>query len=189
VRCVRRSGDYLKLEVSSFLNEKSEADKRKLTIDVFVMWETDESQENHYASRTDRRSVAKMDRGFVREQDVDGLEDLPDRPISEHPNDATECAASSKSRPRWQWHATALDFLSIMVQGAAPSDSPPHDGKGRVSALTIKSEAAGQAFGHSIGLPRYGRFLQSVSTRRRGAPMIFVGSIYSAHLNPSITLA
>jgi transcription elongation GreA/GreB family factor len=31
-----------------------------------------------------------MSRAFVREQDVDGPEDLPERPISEHPNDVTE---------------------------------------------------------------------------------------------------
>jgi transcription elongation GreA/GreB family factor len=31
-----------------------------------------------------------MSRAFVRKQDVDGPEDLPERPISEHPNDVTE---------------------------------------------------------------------------------------------------
>jgi transcription elongation GreA/GreB family factor len=31
-----------------------------------------------------------MSRAFVREQDVDSTEDLPERPISEHPNDVTE---------------------------------------------------------------------------------------------------
>lgn len=31
-----------------------------------------------------------MSRAFVKEQDTDSLDDLPDRPISEHPNDVTE---------------------------------------------------------------------------------------------------
>jgi transcription elongation GreA/GreB family factor len=31
-----------------------------------------------------------MSRAFVREQDTDQLDDLPERPISEHPNDVTE---------------------------------------------------------------------------------------------------
>jgi transcription elongation GreA/GreB family factor len=31
-----------------------------------------------------------MSRAFVKEQDGDSTEDLPDRPISEHPNDVTE---------------------------------------------------------------------------------------------------
>src|ERR1700680_3046800 len=31
-----------------------------------------------------------MSRAFVREQDVDNAGDLPERPISEHPNDVTE---------------------------------------------------------------------------------------------------
>jgi transcription elongation GreA/GreB family factor len=31
-----------------------------------------------------------MSRAFIRDQDADGLEDLPDRLISEHPNDVTE---------------------------------------------------------------------------------------------------
>ena len=30
-----------------------------------------------------------MSRAFVKEQDIDAIEDLPDRPISEHPNDVT----------------------------------------------------------------------------------------------------
>jgi transcription elongation GreA/GreB family factor len=30
-----------------------------------------------------------MSRAFVKEQDIDAVEDLPDRPISEHPNDVT----------------------------------------------------------------------------------------------------
>ena len=30
-----------------------------------------------------------MSRAFVKEQDVDGFEGLPERPVSEHPNDAT----------------------------------------------------------------------------------------------------
>jgi transcription elongation GreA/GreB family factor len=31
-----------------------------------------------------------MSRAFVREQDLDSIEDLPERPVSEHPNDITE---------------------------------------------------------------------------------------------------
>jgi transcription elongation GreA/GreB family factor len=31
-----------------------------------------------------------MSRAFVKEQDIDAVEDLPDRPISEHPNDVTQ---------------------------------------------------------------------------------------------------
>jgi len=31
-----------------------------------------------------------MSRAFVREQDADYLEDLPERPVSEHRNDVTE---------------------------------------------------------------------------------------------------
>jgi transcription elongation GreA/GreB family factor len=31
-----------------------------------------------------------MSRAFVREQDLDSIEDLPERPVSEHPNDVTE---------------------------------------------------------------------------------------------------
>jgi transcription elongation GreA/GreB family factor len=31
-----------------------------------------------------------MSRAFVKEQDADYLEDLPERPVSEHPNDVTE---------------------------------------------------------------------------------------------------
>jgi transcription elongation GreA/GreB family factor len=30
-----------------------------------------------------------MSRAFVKEQDIDAVEDLPDRPVSEHPNDVT----------------------------------------------------------------------------------------------------
>jgi transcription elongation GreA/GreB family factor len=35
-------------------------------------------------------SVTAMSRAFVKEHDADYLEDLPERPISEHPNDVTE---------------------------------------------------------------------------------------------------
>jgi transcription elongation GreA/GreB family factor len=31
-----------------------------------------------------------MSRAFVREEDVDDIHDLPDRPVSEHPNDVTQ---------------------------------------------------------------------------------------------------
>jgi hypothetical protein len=31
-----------------------------------------------------------MSRAFVKEQDTDYLDELPDRPISEHPNDVTK---------------------------------------------------------------------------------------------------
>ncbi len=30
-----------------------------------------------------------MSRAFVKEQDIDAVEDLPDRPVSDHPNDVT----------------------------------------------------------------------------------------------------
>jgi transcription elongation GreA/GreB family factor len=45
-----------------------------------------------FLSRGDTRARARifMSRAFVREKDVDYLEGLPERPISEHPNDVTE---------------------------------------------------------------------------------------------------
>jgi transcription elongation GreA/GreB family factor len=40
--------------------------------------------------RLDVRShIVRMSRAFVKETDVDAVEDLPDRPVSEHPNDVT----------------------------------------------------------------------------------------------------
>jgi hypothetical protein len=39
-----------------------------------------------------------MSRAFVREQDADSLDDLPDRPISEHPNDVTETGLAQIER-------------------------------------------------------------------------------------------
>lgn len=33
--------------------------------------------------------IPRMSRAFVKELDIDAVEDLPDRPISEHPNDVT----------------------------------------------------------------------------------------------------
>ena len=39
-----------------------------------------------------------MSRAFVREQDADYLEDLPDRPVSEHPNDVTETGLAQIER-------------------------------------------------------------------------------------------
>ena len=39
-----------------------------------------------------------MSRAFVREQDTDYLEGLPDRPISEHPNDVTETGLAQIER-------------------------------------------------------------------------------------------
>jgi hypothetical protein len=35
-----------------------------------------------------------MSRAFVREQDIAAIEELPDRPISKHPNDVTSEGAS-----------------------------------------------------------------------------------------------
>ena len=39
-----------------------------------------------------------MSRGFVREQDGAYLEDLPERPVSEHPNDVTEAGLAQIER-------------------------------------------------------------------------------------------
>jgi transcription elongation GreA/GreB family factor len=39
-----------------------------------------------------------MSRAFVREQDTDHLDDLPERPISEHPNDVTETGLAQIER-------------------------------------------------------------------------------------------
>jgi transcription elongation GreA/GreB family factor len=39
-----------------------------------------------------------MSRAFVKEQDVDHLEDLPERPVSEHPNDVTEAGLAQIER-------------------------------------------------------------------------------------------
>jgi transcription elongation GreA/GreB family factor len=39
-----------------------------------------------------------MSSAFVREQDGDYLEDLPDRPVSEHPNDVTEAGLAQIER-------------------------------------------------------------------------------------------
>jgi len=39
-----------------------------------------------------------MSRAFVREQDADQLDDLPERPISEHPNDVTETGLAQIER-------------------------------------------------------------------------------------------
>ena len=39
-----------------------------------------------------------MSRAFVKEQDTDTLDDLPDRPISEHPNDVTETGLAQIER-------------------------------------------------------------------------------------------
>src|ERR1700737_2209710 len=40
----------------------------------------------------------RMSSAFVREQDGDYLEDLPERPISEHPNDVTEAGLAQIER-------------------------------------------------------------------------------------------
>ena len=39
-----------------------------------------------------------MSRAFVREQDVDYLEDLPERPVSAHPNDVTEAGLAQPTK-------------------------------------------------------------------------------------------
>jgi transcription elongation GreA/GreB family factor len=36
-----------------------------------------------------------MSRAFVKEQDIDAVEELPDRPVSEHPNDVTAEGAAN----------------------------------------------------------------------------------------------
>jgi hypothetical protein len=73
----------------------------------------------------DTRAGARifMSRAFVREKDVDYLQGLPERPISEHPNDVTETgltqiehalAASSVGRSlgtcRGETRSSLLDF-------------------------------------------------------------------------------
>ena len=41
-----------------------------------------------------------MSRAFVKEQDTEAVEELPDRPVSEHPNDVTpEGAAQIDGQP------------------------------------------------------------------------------------------
>jgi hypothetical protein len=39
-----------------------------------------------------------MSWAFIREQDVDYLEDLPERPVSAHPNDVTEAGLAQIER-------------------------------------------------------------------------------------------
>src|SRR5258708_292886 len=47
-------------------------------------------EETFALSRPDARShIMKMSRAFVKDTDADAVEDLPDRPVSEHPNDVT----------------------------------------------------------------------------------------------------
>jgi transcription elongation GreA/GreB family factor len=63
-----------------------------------------------------------MSRAFVKEQDIDYVENLPDRLISEHPNDVTETgmaqieAALSEARAA---HATARAFSNRASMAAA----------------------------------------------------------------------
>jgi transcription elongation GreA/GreB family factor len=66
-----------------------------------------------------------MSRAFVRDQDVDSIEDVSDRPVSEHPNDVTETgmaeieAALAGARAA---HATALASSDRRAIAAAARD-------------------------------------------------------------------
>jgi transcription elongation GreA/GreB family factor len=64
-----------------------------------------------------------MSRAFVRERDADSIEDLPERPVSEHPNDVTEAglaqieqalAAAGEAHARAQ---AAADRAAIAAAG------------------------------------------------------------------------
>jgi hypothetical protein len=39
-----------------------------------------------------------MSRAFVKDQDIDSSEDLPERPVSAHPNDVTEAGLARIER-------------------------------------------------------------------------------------------
>jgi transcription elongation GreA/GreB family factor len=64
-----------------------------------------------------------MSRAFVKEQDVEYLEDLPERPVSEHPNDVTEAGLAQIERAlaaAGQAHAdaqAAADRAAIAAAG------------------------------------------------------------------------
>ena len=66
-----------------------------------------------------------MSRAFVRDNDVDSIEDVSDRPVSEHPNDVTETgmaqieAALAGARAA---HATALASSDRRAIAAAARD-------------------------------------------------------------------
>jgi transcription elongation GreA/GreB family factor len=66
-----------------------------------------------------------MSRAFVRDNDVDSIEDVSDRPVSEHPNDVTETgmaqieAALAEARAA---HATALASSDRRAIAAAARD-------------------------------------------------------------------
>ena len=66
-----------------------------------------------------------MSRAFVREQDVDSIEDVSDRPVSEHPNDVTETgmaqieAALAEARAA---HANAVALSDRPATAAAARD-------------------------------------------------------------------
>jgi transcription elongation GreA/GreB family factor len=66
-----------------------------------------------------------MSRAFVREQDVDSIQDVSDRPVSEHPNDVTETgmaqieAALAEARAA---HAIAVASSDRQATAAAARD-------------------------------------------------------------------
>ena len=66
-----------------------------------------------------------MSRAFVREQDVDSIRDVSDRPVSEHPNDVTETgmaqieAALAEARAA---HANAVALSDRPATAAAARD-------------------------------------------------------------------
>jgi len=58
-----------------------------------------------------------MSRAFVREQDVDSIEDVSDRPVSEHPNDVTETGMA-------QIEAAVAEARAAHANAVALSDRP-----------------------------------------------------------------
>jgi transcription elongation GreA/GreB family factor len=66
-----------------------------------------------------------MSRAFVKEQDGDSIEDLPDRPVSEHPNDVTEAGLAQIEQAlaaAHEAHATAQAAADRAAIAAAGRD-------------------------------------------------------------------
>jgi hypothetical protein len=99
-----------------------------------------------------------MSRAFVREQDVDSIEDVSDRPVSEHPNDVTETGMA-------QIEAALAEARAAHAIAVASSDRPATAATARDLRYWSARRATAQIVPASTDLSRV-RFGTTVSIIR-----------------------
>src|SRR2546423_12408627 len=111
-----------------------------------------------------------MSRAFVREQDADYLEDLPERPVSEHRNDVTEAglaqieAALAAASEAYSQARTAGDREALAAAGRDLRDWTARRATARV--VPAPGGASGVRLGSLVTVMRDDRRGQTVRILR-----------------------